>query len=45
MLNFIKISIFREGYGNLWNDKNDNELLGVKGLSESELEDLIAKSF
>jgi uncharacterized protein YbjT (DUF2867 family) len=45
MMGFIKVSIFREGYGNLWDEKNDNELLGVKGLSSSELEDLVAKSF
>jgi uncharacterized protein YbjT (DUF2867 family) len=45
MMRFIKVSIFREGYGNLWDEKNDNELLGVKGLSSSELEDLVAKSF
>jgi uncharacterized protein YbjT (DUF2867 family) len=45
MMGFIKVSIFREGYGNLWDAKNDNELLGVKGLSSSELEDLVAKSF
>jgi hypothetical protein len=45
MMGFIKVSIFREGYGNLWDAKNDNELLGIKGLSSSELEDLVAKSF
>jgi putative NADH-flavin reductase len=45
MRGFIKVSIFREGYGNLWDEKNDNELLGVKGLSSSELEDLVSKSF
>lgn len=45
MVSFIKISIFKEGYGNLWDEKNDNKLLGVKGLSSAELEDLVAKSF
>ncbi|KAI4721002.1 NAD(P)-binding protein [Aureobasidium sp. EXF-10727] len=45
MLGFIKISIFKDGYGNLWDEKNDNELLGVKGLSEAEVGHLIAKSF
>jgi hypothetical protein len=45
MVGFIKISIFKEGYGNLWDEKNDNELLGVKGLSSAEVEDLVAKSF
>jgi putative NADH-flavin reductase len=45
MMGFIKVSILREGYGNLWDEKNDNELLGVKGLSSSELEDLVRKSF
>ncbi|CAD0089019.1 unnamed protein product [Aureobasidium vineae] len=45
MLDFVKISIFKDGYGNLWSEKNDNELLGVKGLSEAEIGDLIAKSF
>ena len=45
MVSFIKISIFKEGYGNLWDEKNDNELLGVKGLSSAEIEDLVAKSF
>jgi putative NADH-flavin reductase len=45
MLGFIKNSNFREGYGNLWDGKNDNELLGVKGLSSSKLEELVAKSF
>ncbi|KAI4729064.1 NAD(P)-binding protein [Aureobasidium sp. EXF-10728] len=45
MRGFIKISIFKDGYGNLWDEKNDNELLGVKGLSEAEVGDLIAKSF
>ncbi|CAD0109079.1 unnamed protein product [Aureobasidium uvarum] len=45
MLDFVKISIFKDGYGNLWNEKNDNELLGVKGLSEAEIGDLIAKYF
>ncbi|KAI5210222.1 NAD(P)-binding protein [Aureobasidium subglaciale] len=44
MFDFIKVSIFRDGYGNLWDEKNDNELLGIKGLSESELEAWIAKN-
>lgn len=41
MFDFIKISIFQEGYGNLWEEKNDNELLGIKGLSEDEVEKLV----
>jgi uncharacterized protein YbjT (DUF2867 family) len=45
MRGFIEVSIFKEGYGNLWDEKNDNELLGIKGLSSSELEDLVKKSF
>lgn len=45
MVSFIKISIFKDGYGNLWDEKNDNELLGIKGLSETEVGDLIAKYF
>lgn len=43
MLGFIKVSIFADGCGNLWDEKNDNELLGIKGLSEKEVEDLVAK--
>jgi uncharacterized protein YbjT (DUF2867 family) len=45
MLGFVKVSIFKDGYGNLWDEKNDNDLLGIKALSEAELKDLIAKSF
>jgi nucleoside-diphosphate-sugar epimerase len=45
MVGFIVTSIFGDSkeYGNLWNEKNDNELLGVKEKSASELKDLIAE--
>lgn len=45
MFGFIVTSIFGDSkeYGNLWNEKNDNELLGVKEKSTAELKDLIAK--
>jgi uncharacterized protein YbjT (DUF2867 family) len=45
MFGFILTSIFGDSkeYGNLWNEKNDNELLGVKGKSTAELKELIAE--
>ena len=45
MFGFIVVSIFGDSkkYGNLWNDKLDNDLLGVKEKSASELEELFAK--
>ena len=45
MFGFIVTSIFGDSkeYGNLWDDKNDNELLGVKGKTEAELKSLIAQ--
>ena len=41
MYGFIAVSIFREGYGGLFR-QNDNELLGITGLSDSEIEAVIA---
>ncbi|KAL1297269.1 hypothetical protein AAFC00_004828 [Neodothiora populina] len=42
MIGFIIVSIFRDGYGGLF-EKNDNELLGVKSLSEEELVKVVAQ--
>jgi uncharacterized protein YbjT (DUF2867 family) len=39
----IAVAIFSESYSNLWSEKNDNELLGIKGLSEEEFEDVVAR--
>lgn len=43
MLDFIAISIFRDGYGSDWAQNNDNELLGIQELSEKELEGVVAQ--
>jgi uncharacterized protein YbjT (DUF2867 family) len=45
MFGFILTSIFGDSkeYGNLWSEKNDNELLGVKEKSVAELKELIAE--
>lgn len=43
MIDFIKVSIFNPEYGSNWSAKNDNELLGVKGLSQEDLEAVVAK--
>lgn len=45
MFGFIFVSIFGDSkeYGNLWSDKLDNDLLGVKEKSASELQELFAK--
>jgi uncharacterized protein YbjT (DUF2867 family) len=42
---FIVVSIFGDSkqYGNLWNEKNDNELLGVKEKTAAQLKDLFAE--
>ncbi|KAL1585947.1 hypothetical protein WHR41_04894 [Cladosporium halotolerans] len=42
MFGFIVVSIFDSEYGNLWGDKNDNELLGIKTKSSKEIEELVA---
>lgn len=44
MFGFIVVSIFgdSEEYGNSWDGKNDNELLGIKEISAEDLEQLIA---
>lgn len=42
MIGFITVSIFREGYGGLF-EKTDNELFGIKQLPEGQLEALLAK--
>jgi len=41
MVNFIFSAVFQEGYGGDWSAKNDNALLGLPGLSESELKTLV----
>jgi hypothetical protein len=45
MLGFIVVSIFGDSkeYGNLWSEKNDNELLGIEEKSAAELKDLFAE--
>ncbi|MCJ1426140.1 hypothetical protein MMC29_004042 [Sticta canariensis] len=40
VLNFIKASIWGEGYGSRF-EKLDNELLGIEGKSDAELEELV----
>jgi uncharacterized protein YbjT (DUF2867 family) len=44
MVGFIIVSVFGGSaeYGNLWSEKNDNELLGIKETSTQDLEALIA---
>lgn len=37
----LKVAIHRQGYGGDFSSKNDNELLGVKELSESEVEQIV----
>lgn len=41
MVNFIFSAIFQEGFGGEWSAQNDNELLGLPGLSEPELKKLV----
>ena len=45
MLGFIVTSIFADSkeYGNLWDQKNDNSLLGIKEKSAAELKDIFAE--
>ena len=45
MFGFIVVSIYGDSreYGNLWDGKNDNELLGIRELSEEQLEGLVAE--
>lgn len=38
---FLKRAIFAEGYGGSFSQNNDNEMLGLKELSESEVEDIV----
>ncbi|CAK4034910.1 NAD(P)-binding [Lecanosticta acicola] len=40
---FIVASVFRPEFGSDWSAKNDNELLGIKELSQKELEEVVAK--
>jgi uncharacterized protein YbjT (DUF2867 family) len=42
-LEMIGVSIFREEFGGLWDEKNDNEVVGLKELSEEEVEAEVAK--
>ncbi|PWN18377.1 putative oxidoreductase CipA-like protein [Microstroma glucosiphilum] len=42
MLDFIAVSIFREGYGGLFS-LTDNNLLGIKELDEAELSSLVSQ--
>lgn len=44
MLGFIMVSAFGNSkeYGNLWDEKNDNKLFGIKELAPSDIESLIA---
>lgn len=44
MFNFLKVSIFNKNYGSDWNDKNNNALLGIKELSQAELEEVVRKN-
>lgn len=44
MVNFIKVSIFNEKYGSNWSAKNDNELLGVKDLTQAEIEEVVKRN-
>ncbi|KEF57826.1 uncharacterized protein A1O9_05746 [Exophiala aquamarina CBS 119918] len=41
MVSFIFSAIFQEGFGGEWSAQNDNELLGLPGLSEPELKKLV----
>lgn len=43
MIDFIKVSVFNPECGSNWSAKNDNELLGIKELSQEELEAVVAK--
>ncbi|KIV81056.1 hypothetical protein PV11_08508 [Exophiala sideris] len=37
MVGFIFTSVFEEGYGGNWSDKTDNELLGLKEMSDNDV--------
>ena len=41
-ISFITAAIWGEGYGAQF-DKTDNDLLGVKGLSEEEVQAIVAR--
>lgn len=41
MVGFLKRALYAEGWGQDFSEKNDNELLGIKELSEQEVEDVI----
>lgn len=43
IMGLITVSIFNEEYSNNWSAKNDNELLGIKELSEEELEEVVGR--
>lgn len=38
---FLKRAIYAEGYGGLFTKKHDNEMLGLKELSEKEVEEIV----
>jgi NmrA-like family len=42
MVGFIFVGLFKEGYGGDLSGKSDNELLGLKALTEKEVEDIVA---
>lgn len=39
----LTVSIFNQKYANDWSAKNDNELLGIKELSEEEIEEVVGR--
>ena len=41
MIGFLKVAIYGDGYGGDFSSNNDNKLLGLKELSESEVEEVI----
>lgn len=41
MLGFLKRATFAEGYGSDFIMKNDNEMLGLKEMSEQEVEEVV----
>jgi hypothetical protein len=41
VIGFLKTAIFRDGYGGDFSSNNDNKLLGLKEMSESEVAELV----
>lgn len=43
--NLIAVGVYGEQYASSWDTKNDNKLLGIKDLSQSELDEVVLSCF